>query len=92
MSDQFPPTLSETESQKVKDEIEKWRWEITEEIGPFRTEVLQTGRILIQPDDLEVPHVAYMSDNSPDARLCLDDYVPEIGDFTLDPTRPSDDQ
>lgn len=83
--------LTPLQTANLQSEIEKWREEIQEEIGEFRTEILPTGRILILADQ-EVPHVAYMSDEGPDARLCFDDYVPELGDPTLSQDRPSDDQ
>lgn len=85
------PPLSSQETQRILDEIERYRKEVEAELGPFTTEVLFSGRVLITPQT-EVPHVAYMSHQGADARLVFDDYVPEIGDRTLNPDRPSDDQ
>ena len=75
----------------MRAELDRSKEAIEDELGPYTTEELLTGRILILPVE-EVPHVAYMSDNGPDARLIIDDYVPEIGDFTMDPEYPSDAQ
>lgn len=83
--------LSEEQTARIEDQIEKYRRNLEDELGQFTHERLPTGRVLLLPRD-EVPHVCYMSDEGPWARLCVDDYVPEIGDRRLNPERPSDDQ
>lgn len=75
----------------MESEIKRWSGELEDEFGPYRMERLPTGRVLLLPQQ-GIPHVLYMSDDGPDARLCCDDYVPEIGDPTLDQSRPSNDQ
>lgn len=93
MSEQFPITPLTAEQRSVlRAELDKSKEALEDEWGPYITEELPTGRILVLPSGGEVPHVAYMSDDSPDARLVLDDYVPEIGDMTMDPEYPSDNQ
>ena len=93
MSDVVPdlPTLTPEETAHVLAEIERWRGNLEDELGTFTTEVLPTGRVLLLPKE-ELPHVCYMSDDGPFARLCVDDYVPEIANQELDQSRPSDDQ
>jgi hypothetical protein len=77
---------------RVHHAIEHNRKALEDELGTFLQEDLPTpGRVLLRPQN-ELPHVAYMSDGSPDARLVIDDYVPELGDPTMDPNFPSDDQ
>lgn len=83
--------LTEEQTVRIEGEIERYRGELEDELGNFRLERLPTGRVLLVPD-VELPHVCYMSDNGPDARLCVDDYVPELANRDLDPTRPSDTQ
>lgn len=92
MADQFPITpLTPQQRSVLRAELDSAREALEDEWGPYITEDLPTGRILVLPVE-ELPHVAYMSDDSPDARLILDDFVPEIGDMTLDPEYPSDAQ
>lgn len=91
MSDLFPTPLTPEQRSVLKDNLDRETEAIEDELGPFITEELPTGRILILPVR-EVAHVAYMSDDGPDARLVIDDYCPEIGDFTMDDDYPSDAQ
>lgn len=94
MSDQrpeIPPKLSEEDTVRIEREIQKWAKHLEEELGPFTTERLPTGRILLLPHT-ELPHVCYMSDDGPHARLCVDDYVPELAKSGLDPNKPQDVQ
>lgn len=86
-----PPQLTSEETAHVQAEVEKWRSHLEDELGSFTTEVLPTGRVLLLPQT-ELPHVCYMSDDGPFARLCVDDFVPEIAKPDLDPDRPSDEQ
>lgn len=83
--------LSEEGTLRIEREIKKWQGHLEDVFGKFRQERLPTGRVLLVSDN-EVPHVCYMSDESSDARLCVDDYVPELGDPKLDQSRPSDNQ
>jgi hypothetical protein len=84
MSDQGVPNffivtpLTAQQTATVMAALERDREAVVSELGEFTTEVLPTGRILVLPQE-EVPHVAYMSDDGPEARLVLDDYVPELG-------------
>lgn len=83
--------LTPAQTAKILTELARWDEETRDELGDYRTEVLPTGRVLVLSDN-EVPHVAYMSDDGPDARLCLDDFIPELAVPGLDPEYPSDAQ
>lgn len=83
--------LTPDQTAKILSALERDKDAILDELGEYKQEVLPTGRVLILPAT-ELPHVAYMSDEGPNARLVLDDYVPEIGDQSLNKERPSDDQ
>lgn len=86
--------LTEEQTARIQGELEKWREATEAAVGKFRTEVLLTGRILVVPTEFldEPPHVAYMSDDGPEARLVIDDFVPELGNPSFDKNFPSDGQ
>lgn len=69
------------ETLRIREAITSSLSEIEEELdGPFLLEDLPTGRVLVYHEgSREEGLVCYMSDRHPDARLILDDYVPEIG-------------
>lgn len=71
------------ETLRIQHAINSNRDIIEAELGPFTEQVLPSGRVLITPSpDVELPHVCYMSDKTPEARLIFDDYVPELGNET----------
>ncbi len=86
--------LTEEQTARIMAEVGRWQEAIESAIGTFRTELMPTGRILVVPTQnlQEPPHVAYMSDDGPEARLCIDDFVPELATPGLDPEFPSDTQ
>jgi hypothetical protein len=89
-----PDRLTDEQTARIRGELETWREATEAAVGKFRTEVLPTGRILVVPTEIldEPPHVAYMSDDGPEARLVIDDYVPELAVPGLNPEFPSDAQ
>lgn len=86
----IPPHFSQTDLERyqrqthlVLKEIEANRDELQDEFGNFTTMDLPTGRVLLIPEatpDEDDWFVCYLHDASADARLVVDDYVPELAD------------
>lgn len=57
--------------------INTYKPELEDEFGEFTTQKLPSGRILLRSHDGE-PFIAYLSDFHADARLVIDDYIPEL--------------
>lgn len=67
----------------VRNAIENEREELTDEFGNFQLMDLPTGRVLLMPEGAPEPNewfCCYLHDASADARLLVDDYVPELED------------
>lgn len=71
------------QTELVKHQIEENREELADEFGNFQTLDLPTGRILLMPEGTTEQaewFCCYLHDASADARLVVDDYVPELED------------
>ena len=59
--------------------ILQYQGEIEDELGPnFKLEIMTTNRVLLTTADEQQQVICYMSDRHADARLVMDDYVPEV--------------
>lgn len=86
----IPPHIPKEDLQRyqrqtplVRAAIEESREELEDEFGNFQLMDLPTGRVLLMPEGMpdEVDWlVCYLHDSSADARLLVDDYVPELSD------------
>lgn len=76
---------SESAQLRTLEQIEMYRDELLDEFGAtFTTNNLWTGRVLIEFKGQE-PYVAYLSDESSDGRLVIDDLTFEIWEEWLTP-------
>lgn len=75
-------------AQTTLDSIKVYEGEIADEFAqPWEVTILPTNRILITNPKTGGQLVAYMADRHVDARLVLDDYIPELGlDIEPEPT------
>ena len=88
----IPPHMPKEDVQRdqqqtalVRAAIEDSREELEDEFGNFQLMVLPTGRVLLMPEgqpNEEDWFCCYLHDASADARLLVDDYVPELSDDT----------
>jgi hypothetical protein len=65
----------------VLQQIDYYKEGLTEEFGDFQTQVMPTGRVLLMPEgepNQESWMCCYLSDETTNARLVIDDYVPEL--------------
>lgn len=60
--------------------IQQHEEEIIDELGMVDLMILPTNRVLLTAQDGVQQVVAYMSDRHVDARLLLDDYIPELAE------------
>lgn len=81
--------LYKRQTESVKSEIKHWKEALNEEFGDFQTQVMVTGRVLLIPEGEPNENgwlCCYMSDETPFARLVIDDYVPELASDDVDLT------
>lgn len=79
---EFPPEEPGVYQERVLQLIDRFQAHLEDEFGKFTTNpVPDSQRVILVPEEATHPEewmVCYLSDPSADARLVVDDYVPDV--------------